>query len=122
MAAMISSVAARRARPDEAAPCRLRSSGAPKRTVTGRTRGSFVPDRLDRLGADEADGHDRRAGLKCEPGDAGATAVEATVERARALGIDGEGGAGLEDAPALVERLLRLRAGSALDADGADRA
>ena len=107
---MISSVAARRARPEEAAPWRLRSSGAPNRTVTGargaasrRPAGSpAVP--MSPTGTTVAPVCER------EPRHARAAAVQAAVERPGALGVEREGRAGLEDAAALVEGLLRLRA------------
>ena len=86
----------------------------------GPHAGELRADRLDLLRADEADRHDGGAGLEGEPRHARAAAVQAAVERAGALGVERERRAGLEDAPALVERLLRLRARAPVDADGAD--
>ena len=78
---MISSVARRRALPDDAGPWCDRSIGSPNRTVTRcRSEGTFRADGHDLVGADEADRHDRRAGLQSEEGHAGAALVQPPVE------------------------------------------
>src|SRR5687768_2494325 len=58
------------------------------------------PDGLDLLGADETDRHDLRPRRQREPRDPGASAVETAVERAGALGVEGECVARIEDLPA----------------------
>ena len=98
---MISSVAARRARPDEARAVAAQVERRAEPHRDGPHPGELRADRLDLLGADEAHRHDGGAGLEGEPRHARAAAVQAAVERAGALGVERERRAGLEDATAL---------------------
>ena len=91
IAVMISSVTSRRALPSGTPSYRPATSiGSPNVTVTGTTPGQPGADRLELLGAGEADRDDRDAGGQREVGDAGAAAVEPAVAGAGALGVDAE--------------------------------
>ena len=88
---MISSVTSRRARPEGDAVVPAGDlDRLPNATVTWTSLGRRGPDRLESLGAAQADRDDRDAGGQGEVGDAGAAAVEATVAGAGALGVDAE--------------------------------
>ena len=91
MAVMTRSVISRRARPG-ATPSYSPATriGSPKRIVTLASLRHAGADRLELVGADEPDRHDRGAGLQRELGDADLAAVEPAVARARALGVEAE--------------------------------
>ena len=91
IAAITSSVASRRARPDGTPSKRpVKSIGSPNSTVIGTIRGRLEPTGWTFWVPGQPDGHDGYAGGQREVGDAGAAAVEAAVARPGALGVDPE--------------------------------
>ena len=91
--------------------------GRPKATRTRASLGKARPDRLHPVGAGQTDRHDGHAGGEGEPGQPGATLVEATVARARALGVDTEPTTLLKHEEGGVERLLGRPRGVPVDGD-----
>ena len=113
---MIVSVTSRRARFLPALPrCSGKVSGFAEDDREPVRPGPARADRLDAVGAGDADRDDRAVGGQRQPGHAGLAAGQPAVPRAGALRVDAEAAAGLQHRHRRVQRLLRGPVGLPLD-------